>query len=678
MFKTIRGKFITSFLVSICICIIIISIIMKITMGNVIKKDFISSTKNEIDKVDKLINTYFKEMYNNCNMLANNSIVKRADSTITKYLEKTGENGKIKVTPIANGGIEAEIHSVYTNFAKSHPNVSDAYLGTIDGGYVQYEDGHVGNNYDPRERPWYKKAMENPGKVAMTDSYYWGGSNRASVSVVSTISNDSNEIIGVQSIDIGLNDLTDIVSKIKIGKNGYILLVEDTGTILSNPKNPNTNFKNISELKIKEMEEIKNGYFEFKDKDEEYVSNVYTSKETGWKFIAIIPKSELLQKNQVVNNLIITLGAVILIISLIISIKMSNGISKPIGDMRSLMSKVEKGDFTVEAKVIGKDEIAQLFESFNKMMGNVKNLIRTSKDISENVTKSTNHISDMSKQVSATADEVVAAISQLSAETYGQTEQSGDIVEAIEGFTEEIEKVTITMDEKSDLAKGLSAEGIEIVNVLDKTTAETSNASNQVSLAIAVLDEKSSHIEDVVNMINRVTDQTSLLALNASIEAARAGEAGKGFGVVASEIAKLAEESKKSTNQIESIVGEIQSEIVESVKAIKKSNELVDNNVKTVGETKVIFNNIAKTINDIKNEVDRINRVVEEMTQKKNEVSQTITNLLLKSEETAASSEEVTAASEEQTSSIHNMTAYIEDLRELADTLRKSISQFNI
>ena len=105
MFKSIKSKLVASFLVSISICIVAMAIIMSQIVGNTITKDFVTSTENEMIKVEEIVGTFFTEMKNNSEMLAQNETIKKADETITSYIGINDPSGETLSNPMTKGGL---------------------------------------------------------------------------------------------------------------------------------------------------------------------------------------------------------------------------------------------------------------------------------------------------------------------------------------------------------------------------------------------------------------------------------------------------------------------------------------------------------------------------------------------------------------------------------------------
>lgn len=202
---------------------------------------FISTSQSEIRQVDVGFNSFFQQVKHNVKYLSNAQPVRAIGTGVTDYL-----GSKKAMVPLQNGEQEATIYQLYEAFGKTHPELLYVYLGTANGGFLQYPTEALGG-YDPRKRPWYKSAMKTPGKTIITSAYQ-GQSGGPMVSVATTIRDENQRISGVQSMDVTLDTLTNIVQDVKLGETGYIILIDNEGTVLADPKNKNNNFKNISEI----------------------------------------------------------------------------------------------------------------------------------------------------------------------------------------------------------------------------------------------------------------------------------------------------------------------------------------------------------------------------------------------------------------------------------------------
>lgn len=670
--KSIKNKLIISTFVSVFVCVLIATAISWRYTRSMVERDFVKNAEAEVEKIDDGIALFFEEMSNNLYMVSENSIVRQADETISRYTE--GE-GSVVLNPAGAEGIESDIYRVYEDFARGRSNIPDVFMGTEQGGYIQYADGEMSYGYDPRERPWYTLAKESPGEVVKTGAYYWEAADSVNVSLAKTITSPAGAVIGVQAIDIGLDNLTDMVEDIVIGEEGYIILAEGDGTILSNPRKPETNFSNISELGISGVE---NGTFEFSNDGDEYLGMNYGSDKTGWQFISIVPMGELNQKVNAFSMIVIVLGIISIAVALITITIVSSRVIDPIKGITEFIGQVEEGDFTETIEVKGNDEVSRLSSSLNHMIENVRELLASSKDVSEDVSDSSSTLAFMANQIDQTADEMVEAISEVSSELSNQGRDTEEIISTIEDFTARIEEVSEHISNKAKEVSDMTDKGLDVVDKLDKTTQETKKSSNSLAETTAILSEKSKSIGEIIEMIDGVTEQTGLLALNASIEAARAGEAGRGFAVVATEISKLAEESRNSTREIEGIVLEIQNEIDNSVESIGRSNTLVESSVEIVDETKSIFKDMVKITSEMQEEASVIDTVVEGMSAEKEEIADRLNTSAQAAEQTAALSEELTASTEEQSASIHTMVQSINKLEDLSKKLMSNINKFEV
>ncbi|MBC2567722.1 chemotaxis protein, partial [Clostridium saccharobutylicum] len=201
---------------------------------------------------------------------------------------------------------------------------------------------------------------------------------------------------------------------------------------------------------------------------------------------------------------------------------------------------------------------------------------------------------------------------------------------------------------------------------------------NEVNEIVQDMNESTKKINTISETIAEITEQTGLLSLNASIESARAGEAGKGFAVVAEEIGKLAEQSKNSTEEIKLIIANIQEKSDTAVKAIKSTENVVNEQDLAVGQTQIIFSEILDSISIMIDKVEEVKLSIVDINEKKQSTLMEIENISSISEETASASEEVTASTEEITAAMDKFTKYADSLQLLAEKLESEINKFRV
>ncbi|MTI66432.1 MAG: methyl-accepting chemotaxis protein [Firmicutes bacterium] len=682
-FKSVKTRLTLAILLLMVIPLITITYYVNTTFKTQLIKDHTDSTTKEIIQVDNAINMFFETVKENCEMLASSKTVKNLDNTITTYMDKK----EINMTPSTNGGIEEDIYNKYLNFAKTHPKSAYVYMATKDGGYIQWPEGTIMDNYDPRKRPFYKKAMENKNKTVRTSPYYFEADDKSIISTITTIKNDHGEIVGVQGLDVSLKGLTDIVKNIKIGENGYVIMTDSDGTILAHPKNSKMNFKNIDKLnidKLKNIEKMDTDNFEFSKDNVSYFANVFTSKETGWKFIAIVKKKELLKSAEKISKVLIMIALAFILGSIILAYLYAKRFTKPLYEITKHMKHIESGDFTKDISkdlLKREDEFGILSKAFEKMQRDLSSLVKEVKNSAKYVSDSSKVLLNMSEETSSSIEDVAIAIDEVAKST---DEEAKDIEEGalkvnkLADTIESVSKGNIVMEERTEDMKALSLNGLDIMNSLVEKSGEVNKSVENVNDIILKMDTMSEEINEIIDAIKDIAEQTNLLALNAAIEAARAGEEGKGFAVVADEVRKLAEQSGKSTENIKTLIEKIQQQSKIAVNGIKNTKEITESQDKSVNETENIFKDISNSIEKISAKVNEVKVSNKNMTERKDEILDIITSLSAVAQQTAASAEEIAAASEEQSATTEEQSASAKKLNELSNKLENAADKFKV
>lgn len=271
------------------------------------------------------------------------------------------------------------------------------------------------------------------------------------------------------------------------------------------------------------------------------------------------------------------IGVSVLVI-LTLSLYITTSFVRPISELVSATKLVAEGDLSIQMQNTRSDELGQLSLAFDQMRENLRTVIST---IEQTVVSS----KSASEQLSATSEENSALLS----ETLNSLNEMTDGTRLVSGRTQEMAIKTANI-------KGLAEEGQGQLLSTEATMSELVQTSQRSQDAIKELENAARNINQVVNLIAEIADQTNLLALNATIEAARAGEAGRGFAVVADEVRRLAEQTQNSVGDIMENIQQVTAGTAVAVEALATSNQGIEQNADILNETAQGFAKIASEI----------------------------------------------------------------------------------
>jgi len=513
--------------------------------------------------------------------------------------------------------------------------------------------------------------MENKGETVITTPYKSATTGENVVTVAKTIEKNNN-VVGVVGVNVSLKSLSDGLSEIKVGNEGYMYVSDASGNLVAHPNKEIIGTDEAAKLSVwSDISSNKEGFTEYDFNGEKKFAVYTTSQLTGWKIVASLDDKELLNDTQDILNIIILTLGVISIIAIAVSLIFSNSISKNINRLLTAFNKVKDGDLRVNVNIKSRDEFKDLGENFNGMIENISSLIKS-------VNKSSNIVLDTSSNLSAIAEETSASISEVARAiedvSGGAVEQANSAQDGATAMIELSENLKL-LNEATE-AIGAVYENANHLSNRGLTMVDTRISTNKVSELVIDMDESTGKINSVSDTISQITEQTNLLSLNASIEAARAGEAGRGFAVVAEEIRKLAEQSKDSTMEIKKIVDDIKTKTNIAVVAIRDTEKIVEEQDGVVDEAKAVFNDIMAGVQDLISKVTEISEYIVVINKKKDNVVTQIENISSISQETAASSEEVTASTEEVTGISEELTGHANELQHMSEKLKEIINTF--
>ena len=187
--------------------------------------------RQQLNHIDFGLTRLIKGMEHDLEGIARNEYVRsREDQNFTSFLdadEKTFEYDY--------GELERKIISIFNDYRKTHPYVHSVYMGRENGSFVRSHKRERPTRYDPRTRPWYTVAKENPGMVVRTLPFRSVTSPDISIGFVKALADPAGTVYGVVGTSITLNELTQYISNIKLDYNGHVALIDEKGTILAIP-----------------------------------------------------------------------------------------------------------------------------------------------------------------------------------------------------------------------------------------------------------------------------------------------------------------------------------------------------------------------------------------------------------------------------------------------------------
>ncbi|MEK5205703.1 MULTISPECIES: methyl-accepting chemotaxis protein [Psychrobacillus] len=391
---------------------------------------------------------------------------------------------------------------------------------------------------------------------------------------------------------------------------------------------------------------------------------------------------ELEELAKLTLTLILALIVVAIVVGVIISSVISQGIARPVSKMTASMKEISEGNLQIDHVIIkNNDEIGILASTFNKMLEDLKGMVTRMRDSSVELASSAEQLSASSEESLASSQMVATAAEQQMMGSEQQLRIVDKNNDSLSDMSHIVDRISVSNDEMEHAANTvieLVADGSEVVskvsdqmNTIDATIKESSDI-------IKEMEQHSNEIQKVTALITEISEQTNLLALNAAIEAARAGEYGKGFAVVAEEVRKLAEQSKNSASEIESMVGVIQLAAGKAVKSIDIGGEKVKEGLNASNQSRQVFVEIETAVGVVGSKIESVSTAIKEIQTVSEAVTVASKEIQLLAQQTADGANDTSAATEEQLAANQEISSSAQSLANLAEILQNEVSHFKI
>ncbi len=381
-------------------------------------------------------------------------------------------------------------------------------------------------------------------------------------------------------------------------------------------------------------------------------------------------------------SIILGVAIVATLLALFIAFFIASMISRPLKKMTEAATAIAEGDLTGESIVLkNRDELGVLATAFNTMSGNLRSMIQSVSETSEQVAASSEELLASAEQNTRASEQITETVEELSV---GTTDQ----IDLVKRSSQAMNEMALGSEQIAELAQSVSVSAVDAANqstegnkIIQQAVEQMGTVRNSIaSLRVLVtgLGERSAEIGTITEVINNIARQTNLLALNAAIEAARAGEHGRGFAVVAGEVRKLAEESSASAQQISEIVQLIQQDTNHAVEAVKVNSNETEAGIELVAAAGQAFEQISGAVNKVAGEIEEVSAGSEEMSASTNEVMSYVNQTSNIAGEAAGAVHNVSAATQEQLASMEEIASSASLLSKMAEELQGQVNKFRV
>lgn len=669
IFKNLIKSTTTIVLFSLLLSSIVIFLITK----NTVTEDFKNSTiqilnqnKNYIELINKTVESTSMQIF------TNNKLVSKIYANYETFYDRF--NAKQEILQ----DIKAIINYGNLNLIKSIRIYSDDYDFNLDtdGTFMSEEKLEK-----VKEEAWYKKAVSDSGAASWSIPHknIFANTDETIISYSRVLKNVSlNKAVGVLQVNILAETLNSALKNAKIGRNGYIYIVDANGYVISH-KDPKLLGTQLTGDYVEKIKSEKEDYFKFTDGNTKMFGVFTTSELSGWKFVAVVPEAELSSSAKTIGIFTILIIFVCLGVSIVMSILNSTKFTKPIGEIIDVTKELSKGNFRVKCKENKIYEINELNNYFNEMINNLRNMFSTTAELAIATDTSAKNLLNISEEITHSSEEIGAASGAIAKGSSEQTETAMICVEISSSFNYELSSAVDILNEANkatDNSKEIIATNEVVIANLNKTSYANSQAMAEVSKTISELNNNTKDILIILKKIQDITEQTNLLSLNASIEAARAGEAGRGFAVVAEEIRKLAEQSQKASKDIKTIIDNVNGSIKVTLNISDQAQNAFKEELDQVNKTIESFDSIKNSISHITDAMEDATKSIKLIDTGKDILNKYINTIAEISQRNTASTEEVTASIDTQSMSNNEMYQLAQVLNENAHKLKDVVDKF--
>ncbi|MEM9897285.1 MAG: methyl-accepting chemotaxis protein, partial [Bacteroidota bacterium] len=358
-----------------------------------------------------------------------------------------------------------------------------------------------------------------------------------------------------------------------------------------------------------------------------------------------------------------------------------DSIAVPFQQINEIVGAMASSNLSIRYTSEAKGEVLKLSSSLNYALDSLSDLIKEIQKTTQNIGFASQEIQSSSQEMSTGTEEIAASTSELSngaQEQVSRIDEASTTLESLLTSSGAIGEQAKTINTTSEQGVTQSNSGAKQVQQMDIKMKQMTTISSQTSESMEGLLTLSAEISGIVNAIREISTETNMLALNAAIEAAKAGYSGRGFAVVADQIRQLAEKSGTFTQDIETIISQVQTSIVTTSEIIEKMTNDITDSVAVSKQAGDSFTNLSDSYKHTLELSEKIVNDTDEQLAKVKQVVQLMESVVVIAEQAAAGTEEIASSANELSAGMNTNTKKTEEIVTFINNLSDKVTQFKL